>query len=161
MNGLALISFGVVLVALVSIAWWRRSRRQRWPLASRDVRCPFHECQAEVTVRTNPDARPRRQHVEVVACSLLSDAVGLPERRAYLPDSPPAEVVLEPARRYPVHTSGISCRQPCVFALDASAATVTPQPLRCASGTSDALDLMRQADRRAAGRPSLWYGSSL
>jgi hypothetical protein len=159
MNGLALVLLGVILVAWVSIAWWRQSRRQRWPLVSRDVRCPLHECQAEVTVRTDPEARPGR-HVEVVACSLLSDAVGLPERRAYLPDSPPSEVVLEPARAYPLHTPGISCRQPCVFALDASA-TVTPQPLRCASGACDALDLMRQADQRAAGSPSLWYGSSL
>ena len=158
MEGIGLILLGVILGAILSTLSWRRYRRQRLPLVSRNVRCPLHDCQAEVTVRTDPDAHPRQRYAEVVACSLLSDAaVALPERRAYLPDSPPCEIVLEAVRAYPIHAAEVSCRQPCVFVLNAAAASVTPQPLACASGVSDGFDLMRQADRLATGCQLLWY----
>jgi hypothetical protein len=138
--------------AILSALSWRWYRRQRLPLASRDVRCPLHNCRAEVTERTDSDAHPRRRHAEVVACSLLSDAAGaLPERRAYLPDSPPCEIVLEAKRDYPIHAAEVSCRQPSVFVLNAADASVTLQALACTSGVSDGFDLMRQADRLATG----------
>ena len=130
------------------------------PIVSRNVLCPLHDGQADVTVRTDPDARSCRQYVDVVTCSLLSDAaVALPERRGYLPDSPPCEVLLETARAYPVHTTDVSCPQSCVFVLNAASSSMPPQPLACASGVSDGIDLMQQVDRRATGSRLLWYSS--
>jgi hypothetical protein len=159
MEGIGLTLLGVILVGGVAALRWR-SRRQRWPVVSRSVLCPMHDSRADVTVRTDPEARPSRQYVDVVACSLLSDAaVGLPEQRGYLPDSPPCEVLLEPARAYPVHTTDVSCSQPCVFALNAASSSVTPRPLTCASGVSDGIDLMRQVDRHTTGSRLLWYSS--
>jgi hypothetical protein len=124
------------------------------------VRCPLHDCRAEVTALSDPAARPGRRHVEIVGCSLLSSAaVALPERRAYLADTPPCEVVLEPGTTHAVYAPEAACRQPCLFVLNA-AASGTVAPLTCASGVSDGIDLMRQADGEAAGRQSLWFGSS-
>src|SRR5262245_1524399 len=98
MNGIGIIVLGVRLAVIASAWLWRRYRRGRWPLVSRSVRCPLHDCRAEVTVRIDPDAAPLRGHADVVACSLVSGAaVALPARTAYLPDSPPCRVVLEPA----------------------------------------------------------------
>ena len=159
MEGIGPTLLGVILVAGVATLLWRY-RRQRLPIVSRSVLCPLHDGQADVTVRTDPDARPCRQYVDVVACSLLSGAaVGLPDRRAYLPDSPPYEALLETARAYPVHTTEVSCSQPCVFVLNAASLSVTPRPLACASGVSDGIDLMRQVDRRTTGSRLLWYSS--
>jgi hypothetical protein len=159
MEGVGLILLGVILVAGVATLLWRY-RRQRLPAVARSVLCPVHDSRADVTVRTDLDARPCRRYVDVVACSLLSDAaVGLPERRGYLPDSPPCEVLLEPARAYPVRTTDVSCSQPCVFVLNAASSSVTPRPLACASGVSDGIDLMRQVDRRVSGSRLLWYSS--
>jgi hypothetical protein len=96
--------------------------------------------------------------VEVTACSLLSDAaIALPEHTAYLPDSPPYTVRLEAARSYPVYSTEVSCRQSCVFVLNAAAPSVAPQPLECASGTADGIDLMRQVVRHPTGSQLLWY----
>jgi hypothetical protein len=159
MEGLSSVLFGVLLVTGVAVLLWRRNRR---PLSvvSQGVRCPLHDCQAEVTVRANPEAPPGRRHVNVVACSLLSDgAVGLPEQKAYLADMPPCEVVLERASAHPVYATDAACRQPCLHVLNA-ASSGTRRPLTCASGVSDGLDLMRQADRHAAGCQSLWFGST-
>jgi hypothetical protein len=160
MNDPGLILLGVTFGVIVSTWLWRRYRRARLPLVSRAVRCPLHDCRAEVTVRVDPDGHPRRRHADVVACSLLSDAaVALPERRAYLPDAPPCSVVMDAARAHAVPAAGVSCRQPCVFVLNAAASSDTPHALVCASGVSDGIDLMRQADRLAAGIRPLWYDS--
>jgi hypothetical protein len=158
MEGLSVALLGIILVAGGATLWsWYH--RQRLSIVSQRVLCPLHDDPAEVAVRTDPEARPCRRYVDVVACSLLSDvAVGLPERRAYLSDSPPCEVLLEPARAYPVRTPEVSCAQPCVFVLNASSSR-TPQPLTCASGVSDGIDLMRQIDPRAFGHRLGWYSS--
>lgn len=161
MEGIELI-VGIVLIAGVCVLYGRRRRVQRLPLAFEGVRCPLHHEQADVTVRIDPAARDNRQYVDVVGCSLLSDAaVALPEQRAYLPDSPPCDVVLEPARSHPVYVTGVSCSQPCRSVLNAAAPPVAPQPLTCASGASDAIDLMRQADGRSSDARLLWYSSSV
>lgn len=160
MEGVGLTLLGIILVAGVGTLLWRRHRAQQFPIVSRGVRCPVHDCQADVSVRANPDAHVGHRYVEVVGCSLLSDAaVALPERRAYLPDSPPCEVLLETARSYPVYATEVSCAQPCVFVLNAAAPSVAPPALACASGASDAIDLMRQADPQSSDSRLLWYSS--
>jgi len=158
MESMLSILLGVLLVAGVAALLWRRNRR-RWLIVSQGVRCPLHDGQAEVTVRANPDAPPSRRYGSIAACSLLSDrAVALPEQRAYLPDMPACEFVREPASADPVYATDAPCRQPCLRVLNA-ASSGTARRLTCASGVSDGLELMRQADRHVAGRQSLWYGS--
>jgi hypothetical protein len=158
MENIGSILLGAFLVAGVVALLWKRQRRP-WSLVSQGVRCPLHDCQAEVTAWVNPAAVPGRRHAHIAACSLLSDrAVGLPEQRAYLPDMPPCEVILESARAR-LHATDVPCRQPCVRVLNA-ASSGTSRPLTCASGVSDGLDLLRLADPEAAGRQALWYGSS-
>jgi hypothetical protein len=161
MEGIGLIVLGVVLV-VIAAAWLSRLwRRRRWLAVSEGVRCPLHGLRADVTVLTDPDALPARRHTDVVACSLVSDAaIALPERRAYLADASPCAVVLEAATSHPVYASGVSCRRPCLHVLNAAASARPPQPLACASGVSDGIELMRQADRRATGCQSFWYTSS-
>ena len=149
MEGVGLTLLGGTLVARVGkLLQWRPHTRSL-PIVVRDVRCPLHDCQAVVNVRTAPDAPARRQYVDVAGCSLLSDAaIGLPEQRAYLPDAPACSVLLEPASAHPVYAADVSCSQRCVGVLNAAAGSVPPRTLECASGTSDAIDLMRQADPR-------------
>jgi hypothetical protein len=158
MKGVSLTRLGVTFVARVEKLLRWRPRARSLPIVARDVRCPLHDCQAEVSVRTDPHARARAEYVDVVGCSLLSDAaIGLPALRAYLPDTPPCEIVVETAKRHPVYASGVSCRQPCRFVLNAAALSVAPQPLACASGASDAIDLIRQADSRSTDSRLLLY----
>jgi len=137
-----------------------RPRARSLPIVARDVRCPLHDGQAVVNVRTDPDAPSRRQYVDVAGCSLLSDAViGLPEQRAFLPDAPPCSVMLVSAATHPVYAAEASCSQQCVGVLNAAAASFAARPLTCASGVSDTIDLMRQADPRGADARLLWYCS--
>jgi hypothetical protein len=160
MDGIGLALLGTTLVAGLGALRWQRHRRQRLPVTSQSVRCPLHDCQADVTVRTDAGARSDRRYVEIAGCSLLADAaIGLPERTAYLPDAPPCKVLLESASPHPVYTTEVACRQSCVFVLNAAAPSVAPKPLECASGTSDGIDLMRQVARDETGSRLLWYSS--
>ena len=160
MDGLGLALLGMTLIGGVGVRRWQRHRKQQLPLTSQDVRCPLHDCQAEVTVRTDPRAHSCRRYVDVTACSLLSDAaVALPEHTAYLPDSPPYRVRLEAARSYPVYSTEISCPQSCVFVLNAAEPSIAPQPLKCTSGVADGIDLMRQVVGHPTGYQLLWYSS--
>jgi hypothetical protein len=82
------------------------------PIVSQSVLCPLHDSQADVTVRTDPDAHPSRQYIDVVACSFLSDAaVALPERRGYLPAGCAAVLMWRPALARPPPVPSINyCR---------------------------------------------------
>ena len=158
MGGVGLTLRGISFVERIGKLFRWRPRAQRLPIVARDVRCPVHDCQAAVTVRTDPDAPSREQYVDVVGCSLMSDAAfGLPEHRAYLPDAPTCSVLLETATTHPIYATGVSCRQACRFVLNVSALSVAPPPLACASGVSDAIELMRQADPRGTDSRLLWY----
>jgi len=158
MKGVGLTVLGFTFVERVGKILRWRPRAQQLPIVARDVRCPLHDCQAAVTVRTDPDAPSREQYVDVVGCSLMSDAAfGLPEHRAYLPDAPSCSVLLEAAATHPVYATGVSCGQPCRFVLNVAALSVAPPPLACASGVSDAIELMRQADPRFSDSRLLWY----
>ena len=161
MEGVGLTLLGFTFVERLGKLLHRRHRTQSLPIVARNVRCPLHDCQAEVAVRTDPRARARQQYVDVVGCSLLSDAaIGLPEQRAYLPDGPPCEILLETARRYPVYATGVSCRQQCRFVLNVAASPVAAPVLACASGASDAIELMRQADPSFTDSRLLWYSGA-
>lgn len=159
MEGVGLALLGMTLLGGIGALSWQRRRRQRLPVTSQSVRCPLHDCQARVTVRTDPGAHADRQYLEITACSLLSDAaIGLPEHSTYLPDGPPFKVRLEAASAYPVYAD-VSCAQPCVFVLNEAAPSVAPRPLECTSGASDGIDLVRQAVRKPTASQLLWYGT--
>ena len=159
MDGIGL-SLLATLVGSIVLLRWRRQRRQRLQITHHSVRCPMHGDQAEVAVATDPAARSARQYIAVTGCSLLSDAaIGLPERVGYLGDGPPCRVLLDPARSSPVYTAGVSCRQPCVVVLNATAVCGAPLPLRCTSGASDAIALAEQALGSTRMSRLLWYAS--
>jgi hypothetical protein len=161
MEGVGLTLRGITLVERLGKLLQWRSRAQSLPVVAEDVRCPLHDCQAQVAVQNDPHAPSRRQYVNVVGCSLLSNAaIGLPEHRAYLPDAPSCEVLLEPARSHPVYTTGVSCGQECRFVLSAAACAVAPPPLWCTSGASDAVELMRQVDPSFTESRLLWYSGA-
>jgi hypothetical protein len=156
--GLALL--GLTLIgAIGALVWWRH-REQRLVDTRHRVRCPRNDSQAHVSVRTDPQAPSCRQYLRVTTCSLLSNAaVALPERIAYLPDSPSYRVQLEPARSHPVYTTEVACPQDCVFVLnEATVATALP-PVTCTSGMSDSIDLIRQTMRNPRmSRLLCYYG---
>jgi hypothetical protein len=155
---------GVVLVAtLVGILgvclWWRR-RQQRLRVTYHSLRCPMHDDRAEVAVTTDPAAPSGRQYLGVTSCSVHSNvAIGLQERFAFLSDSPPCRVRLEPARSTPVYTDTVPCRADCVFVLNATAVSGVPQTVECTSGASDAIALAEQALGRTRMSRLLWYAS--
>jgi hypothetical protein len=150
----------IALIGGAGMLWWQRHRGRQLPLTSQSVRCPLHDCQADVTVRTNPRAPLHQQHVGVTACSLLpSPAVALPERTGYLPDFPLYKVRLEAARPYPSPPREVSCRQHCLFLLNEATAPVMPRAICCTSGVSDGPELARQVIQHPAMTRLLWYYS--
>lgn len=158
MEGVGLTLLGMAIIAAIGTLVWRRHRGQRLQVTHHNVRCPSHDCQANVAVRTDPEARSRQQFVSVTACSLLSDAGGaLPERTAYLSDFPPYKVRLETARSYPVYAAEVSCPQHCVVVLNEGSVSVVSQPVECTSGISDAVELAAQTVRNPRISRLLWY----
>jgi len=158
MEGVGLTLLGMALIGAIGTLAWRRHREQRLQVTHQTVRCPIHECRADVAVRTDPDARSRQQFVGVAGCSLLSDAAAaLPERTAYLSDFPPYKVRLETARSYPVYAAEVSCPQHCVLVLNESSVSVVSQPVECVSGVSDAIELAAQTVRNPRISRLLWY----
>lgn len=159
MEGVGLTLLGMTLIGAIGTLVWRRHREQRLQVTHQNVRCPLHDCQANVAVRTDPQARSRQQFVGVTACSLLSDAAGvaLPERTAYLSDFPPCKVRLEAARPYPVYAAEVSCPQHCVLVLNEGSESVVSQPVECVSGVSDAVELAAQTVRNPRISRLLWY----
>lgn len=148
------------LVGGIGLLLWQRRRRQRRQLTYHRLRCPIHGHTADVAVATDPAARSSRQYVAVASCSLLSDAaVGLPERVAYLWDGPPCKVLVDPARSSPVASAEVSCPQPCVFVLNATAVSGALPALQCTSGASDAVALAEQAVGNPRISRLLWYAS--
>jgi hypothetical protein len=160
MEGVGLLLLGMTLIGGIGFLLRQRRRGQRLQVSHHKMRCPLHDCPADVAVLTDPGARSPRQFVGVTTCSLLSDAaVALPERIAYLSDSPPYKVRLEAARSYPVYAAEVSCPQHCVSALNESAVFGARRPVTCTSGASDAIDLVAQAVRNPRISRLLWYAS--
>jgi hypothetical protein len=161
MGGVGLTLLGLTLIGTIGVLWWRRHRKQRLVDTHHGVRCPRHDSQAHVTVRTDPGAQSCRQYLRVTTCSLLSDAaVAVPERIAYFPDFPPYKVRLEPARPHPVHATEVSCPQDCVFVLNETAVCATLPPVACTSGVGDSIELVRQTIRNPRiSRLLCYYGA--
>ena len=126
-------------------------------LTQRTMRCPLDECSAIVTVRTDPKGYPSRRYRDVMACSLRPPTSFVPPvRRAYFTDLAPlmsyiCEVVANPCR------SPVACAKPCLRVLNA-AEPGAAEPVRCTSGVSDGLELVRQTAGPAVARLLGLYG---
>jgi hypothetical protein len=133
---------------------------KRLELTQHTVRCPLEDRNASLTVRTDPGGYPSRRHLDVTACSLRAPSASFvpPARSGYFPDvAPPVSYVFEvdPAPR---HSSDLACRRPCLAVLNA-AEPGAAEPVRCASGVSDGLELARQTQSPAIMR-LLWFYSA-
>ena len=158
MDGIGLILLATLVVGIGILLHQRYRRRLR--ITNHDIRCPLDDRRAEIAVHTDPRAQSCRQYVDVASCSLLSGvAIALPERTTYLWDGPPWRVCVDPARSFPVYATEVSCRQPCVFVLNAAAVFSAPGALTCASGVSDAIGLAHQAIDNPRISRLLWYAS--
>lgn len=136
---------GLIVIGAIGALYRYWKREQRLQLTGHTVRCPLHEAEARVAVRTDPAAQSCRQYLGVTTCSLLSGvAIGLPERIGYLADSPPYQVRFDPPSAHAVHETRVDCPQHCVFVLNETAVTNARPPVECTSGVSDAFDLARQ-----------------
>jgi hypothetical protein len=160
MDGMTLGFLGLALAVVVCAVASQRRRSARSEATLQNVRCPLHECQAEVTVLTDRTNRSRRPFVSVQGCSLLGDAaVSLPEQTAYLPDGPPYPVRLNLASTRPVYRATPSCPQHCVFALNEAEASAgpEPQPRLPVSMTSDAIELSRHVTQNPRIARLFWF----
>jgi hypothetical protein len=110
---------------------------RRRALTHHTVRCPLEgHHNASLTVRTDPDGRPSRRHLDVMACSLLPSTSFVP------PSSYHSDVDSIPRH------SGVGCPKPCLAVLNA-AEPGSREALRCTSGVSDGLELTRQVQSPA------------
>ena len=125
---------------------------ERPALTQHTVRCPKHDCGADLTVRTNSGARPSRRHLDVVSCSLLPSAsFPPPTRTAYFAGMDPAVSYLSEIDCAPFHSAEVACSKPCLPVLNAAECGAA-EPVRCTSGISDALELARQVQSPALTR---------
>ena len=122
------------------------------------VRCPLEEQNATVTVCTDPDAAPSRRHLDVTACSLRpSTSFVRPVRRAYFADVAAPMSYIRDVEATPRHSPEVACAKPCLRVLNA-AESGAAEPVRCTSGVSDGLELVRQTASPALARV-LWFYS--
>lgn len=156
MNWIVVAGFIVVGSIGLLLLWSRRQRRLT--LTQHTVHCPVHDCRASVAVRTDPIAVPSGRYVDVNACSLLPPrAFVRPARTAHFPDmSPPDPYVYETGQA--CHSEQIACPKRCLLVLNA-AESGGAEPIRCASGMSDSLELARQTQSPAITRV-IWYHST-
>jgi hypothetical protein len=128
-------------------------------LTRHTVRCPVVDCTASLTVRTDSNGYPSRRHLDVTACSLLpSTSFVPPARSAYFSDMAPPVSYLDEVDRAPRHSTQAACRKRCLAVLNAAECGAA-EPVRCTSGTSDALELARQTQNGAIMR-LLWFYSA-
>jgi hypothetical protein len=132
---------------------------QRLALEQHTVRCPLEDSTASVTVRSDPDGYPSRRHLDVTACSLRpSTAFVPPARRGYFSDVPPPVSYLQEVDPVPHHSPEVACSKRCLAMLNA-AEPGAAEPVRCTSGVSDGLELVRQTQSPAITR-LLWFYSA-
>jgi hypothetical protein len=132
---------------------------RRLALTQHTVRCPLEGVTAGVTVRTDPDACPSRRHRDVAACSLRPSSPFVPPPRIghFADMAPPLSYVCE-ADSTPLHALGVACSRRCLGVLNA-AEPGAAEPVRCTSGVSDALELIRRTHSPAITRLLWFYGA--
>jgi hypothetical protein len=131
----------------------------RLELTNHTVRCPLNDCAASLTVRTCPGGYPSRRHLDVAACSLLPSTSFVPPARIrYFSDVGPPVPYLCEADPAPCHSLEVSCPKPCLAALNA-AEPGAAEPVRCTSGVSDGMELVRQTQSPAITQ-LLWFYST-
>ena len=151
---------GILLSGGVGALLWQRHRSRWLTLTRHTVRCPLYDCQARVVVRTNPLAQPRRQHVDVAACSLHPETLVTPlERIVFVTDSSYDKPYLQAPGRYPRYTPGVLCRKNCLAILNKTADSCAIQPVHCTSETNNGPDLAQQATHNLAMTQALWFHS--
>jgi hypothetical protein len=130
---------------------------KRLVLTQHTVLCPLEDQTASVTVRTVPDGYPSRRHRDVTACSLLPSTPFRPlARMDYFTDVPDVPVsYLREVSSAPRHSLGVACLKRCLAVLNA-AEPGAAEPVRCTSGVSDSLELIRQTQNPAITR-LLWF----
>lgn len=145
----------VGIVVLTGIAAWLVWRcQQRLTRTRHTVRCPMHDDPAGLTVLTDAAASPSCRHVDVTACSLQPATAFTPSaRKVYLADIAPPDAYLEAVGLGPLHLDEVACGKRCLQVLNAAESGA--QPVRCTSGVSDALELVRQTQSPAITRV-LW-----
>jgi hypothetical protein len=132
---------------------------KRLALTQHTVRCPLEDLTASLTVRTDPGGYPSRRHLDVMACSLLpSTSFVPPATRGYFSDVAPPASYLWRVDSAPCHSLEVACPRPCLAVLNA-AESGAAEPVRCTSGVSDGLELVRQTQSPAITRLLWFYGA--
>jgi hypothetical protein len=132
---------------------------KRPELTQHTVRCPLEDCTASLTVLTDPDGYPSRRHRDVAACSLRpSTPFVLPTRHRYFPDAMPPASYLCDVDATPRHSPDLACARRCLAVLNA-AEPGAREPVRCASGVSDGLELIRATQSPAVTRLLYFYSA--
>ena len=152
---------GLIVIVLLGaiVVFFRRRQERRLTLTPQAVRCPVHDCPATLAVRTLPIAHPGRRYVDVTACSLLPATEFVPPTRtAYFPDALPCAPYVSEASQAPHHCAEVTCPKHCLGVLNAADRAVS-KPIRCESGTSDGLELVRQTQSPEITR-QLWLHST-
>ena len=149
----------VILGGIGTLLFWRR-RQRRLTLTQHTLRCPVDDCRATLAVRTDAIAHPSRRHVDVTACSLRPPTSFVPPARTtYFSDmSPPVPYRYEVSQA-PCHSEEVACPKRCLLVLNAAERGASAEPIRCTSGMSDSLELVRQTQTPAITRV-LWYHSA-
>jgi hypothetical protein len=145
-----------VIVLAAAVVWYRQKRLE---LTQHTVRCPLEDRTASLTVRSDPGGYPSRRHLGVTACSLLSSTPFVPPARsAYFSDVAPAVPYVCEVDAAPRHWFEASCSKRCLAVLNA-AESGAAEPVRCTSGVSDSLELVRQTQSLAITRLLWFYGA--
>ena len=71
----------------------------------------------------------------------------------------PPEPYLAEVPQAPLHSMEVACPKHCLFVLNAAERGASAEPIRCTSGMSDGLELVRQTQSPAMTRV-LWYHSA-
>lgn len=131
---------------------------KRLTLTQQTVCCPLEDCTARLTVRTDPDGYPSRRYLDVTACSLLpSTSFVVPPTPRYFSDMAPPVPYLCEVDPGPCHSVEVACSKRCLAILNA-AEPGAAEPVRCTSGVSDGLELVRQTQSPAITRLLWFYG---
>ena len=137
----------------------RGGRMRQLVLTQHTVRCPLDDCAASLTVRTDPSGYPSRRHLDVAACSLLPSTSFVPPATSrYFADVGPEVPYLCAVDPAPRHSLEVSCPKPCLAAMTA-AEPGAAEPVRCTSGVSDGMELVRQTQSPAVTRLLWFYGA--